>query len=98
MAQKQHSAFSWAYQSPFPCIQSSSAEHLLLNLLPSAVHPSKLLSLFAVLWQLVSCCAGPNKPSHIGDAREKIFWFSLGARPSMVRVHLLYRVQIDFFC
>lgn len=98
MAQKHHSALNWAYQSPSPSIQSSSAEHLLLNLLPSAVHPRKLLHLVAVRWQLLSCYAGPNKPSHTGDAHEKIFWFSLGARPSMVRTHQHHQVQTDFLC
>lgn len=98
LAQKHHSALNWAFQSPFSCIQSSSAKQLFVNLLPSAVHPRELLSLVAVLWQLVSCCADPNKPSHTGDAHGKIFWFSLEARPSMVRTHQHYQVQTDFCC
>lgn len=69
-----------------------------LHLLPSAVDPRKFRSLAAILWQPVSCCAGPNEPSHIGDAHEKTFWRSLGVRPSMVTANQPCQVQSVFCC
>ena len=84
--------------SCFLCIWSCLAEHLPLHLLPSAVDRRKFRSLAEIAWQPASCCAGPDEPSHTGDAHEKTSWWSLGARPSMIRANQPHQVQSGFCC